>query len=1028
MEDAGDGLRLELLGGLRVSRGGVPLAGLRSRRAAALLVYLAVTGRAHRREALAGLLWGEWPEGAARASVRQALANLRRVVGDGLQTGQSTAGLRPAEVWTDVAAFEALLADPPPGSPAGDGAGGRLAAAVGLYAGDFLAGFGVSDAPAFDDWASGERERLRHLAVGALRRLAMAQAARGEGDAAAAALRRVLTLEPWHEETHRDLMAVLAGTGRRSDALAQYAACRRVLADELGVGPAAETVALAERIRTHPAGAPAGPAGFPGPSAPPAPGVFVATGTASVPPAAPAAPAAVPPGNLPAARTALIGRAGEVQYVRELLAGPPGRPAARLVTVTGAGGVGKTRLALEAAGGLRSELPDGAWLVELAPLDEPALVAATAAVVGARGSSPHAPGAPPEAPGAPPLEALTAFLGDKRLLLLLDNAEHVLVACATLAGRVLDACPGVRLLVTSREPLGILGERQLRVPPLAAPQPGGEASPDDLAGYPAVQLFVERAQAAAPEFRLTRHNAAAVAQLCARLDGIPLALELAAARVRALSVEQLAARLEDRFRLLTGGSRAALPRHQTLRATVDWSHDLLSEDERALFRRLAVFAGGWTLEAAEAVGAGDGVAADEVLDLLVRLVDKSLVQVDQPRPPRGGGARYRLLETLRLYGQERLGAAGETEAVRGRHAAYFLAETEARAAGVSGAARALPEEEFAWFAREHDNLRATLGWLRERGDPERGLRLGAFLGAVWVTQGHLGEERARLAELLALPGARAPTGLRARALVALARLTRRRGDYAAARALFAEALAAARAGGDRQEEVWALFHLANLAALENDLEAAGAGVEAMLAAAEALGDPQWPAAAARLRGLIALQRGEYEAARAHLEAALAAWRARGSRLDAAYVRVSLGSAILGQGDPAGARAHLAEGLTAAREYGDETLVAKALEGFAGLAAAAGDAERAARLAGAAAAVRAGIGVPRNPAAAARLEHDLAPARQALGAERYAAAWARGRATPPEQAVADALEDPLALAADPGSPDPPESASYTSAGR
>jgi non-specific serine/threonine protein kinase len=401
-----------------------------------------------------------------------------------------------------------------------------------------------------------------------------------------------------------------------------------------------------------------------------------------------------------------------------------------------------------------------------------------------------------------------------------------------------------------------------------------------------------------------------------------------------------------------------------------------------------------------------------VLDLLTRLVDKSLVVVaEQP----DGTARYRQLETLRLYGRQKLAARGE-EAVRDRHAAHLVAQAEAHAGRVQGA-RALAERDFRWFARESDNLRAALGWLRDRGDAEQGLRLGAFLDAVWLRLGHLSEGRARLVELLALPAARAPTGLRARALVALARLARQQGDYVEARARFAESAAVARVAGDGQQEVWALFYLAELDARVGDPDAARRGVAALLAAAAALGDSGWQGDADHLLGLVAMRRQEYAAARGHLEAALAAWRAEGTRGNTAIVLRELGRAALGQGDRAAARAYLAEslaeGLALARErarYAVVGVAAAALEDFAGLAAAEARPTRAARLAGAAAAVRRDVDAPPGPGEAELLERKLAPARRALGPERYAAAWAAGRALPLEAAVAYALEEATEAAA------------------
>src|SRR5579859_642718 len=372
---------------------------------------------------------------------------------------------------------------------------------------------------------------------------------------------------------------------------------------------------------------------------------------------APAAEAPLAPNNLPVQLTNFIGREAELAEVRQLLRG-----GARLVTLTGPGGTGKTRLALEAAVGLLAAFPDGVWWVELAPLTDPALIAQTvAAVLGVR-----------EEPDRPILATLTDHLRRKRALLIIDNCEHIIQACARFCEAVLRACPQVGLLASSRELLGVGGERAFSVPSLRIPEPDAGLSPDHLGQYEAMRLFLDRAASTAPRFALTPANAPSVVQICQRLDGIPLALELAAARLRMLSVEQLAARLDDAFRLLTGGSRTALPRHQTLQALIDWSYDLLPPSEQTLLRRVAVFAGGWTLEAAESVCAGDGLEQASVADLLGRLIDKSLVLVSET----AGVARYQLMETVRQYAQAKLAASGEADEVRRRQAEHYAAWAE----------------------------------------------------------------------------------------------------------------------------------------------------------------------------------------------------------------------------------------------------------------------------------------------------------------------------------------------------------------
>jgi predicted ATPase len=394
----------------------------------------------------------------------------------------------------------------------------------------------------------------------------------------------------------------------------------------------------------------------------------------------------------------------------------------RLLTLTGAGGSGKTRLALRIAGRRAGDV----WWVELASLTGPDLVprrvASTLGVVESQGRSIS--------------ELLVDYLESRKTLLILDNCEHLVEACASLADVLLHYCPDVRILATSREPLGIDGEVSWPVPPLALPAPRVGQTPEELVRCEAVRLFVERAEAVAPGFTLTRGNGPAVSDLCAGLDGMPLAIELAASRVRMLSVGQILERLDDRFRLLRG-NRTAVPRQRTLGATIEWSHELLSEKEKILFSRLSVFSGGWTLEAAEKVCAGDGVGEDEVLELLSSLVDKSLVVVARGDEQ----VRYRMLETVRQYALGKLGESEERANVRARHANFFLDLSEESEPALAG------PEQAAWLERletEHDNLRAALGCFAEEQEVEQGLRLAASLVRFWWFRGHLIEGRAHL--------------------------------------------------------------------------------------------------------------------------------------------------------------------------------------------------------------------------------------------------------------------------------------------
>ena len=731
------------------------------------------------------------------------------------------------------------------------------------------------------------------------------------------------------------------------------------------------------------------------------------------------------PNNLPQQATSFIGREKELEALKRLLAGT------RLLTLTGAGGCGKTRLSLQVAADCLEHYPDGAWLVELASLADPDLVPQTlATVLGLKEES-----------GKSISQSLIAHLKDKRLLLLLDNCEHLLDACAQLADALLRQCPPLRILTSSREALSIGGEQAYRVPSLSLPDTKQAHTPVSVAAFEAVQLFTDRALLARPDFQVTNQNASTLACVCCRLDGIPLAIELAAARVRSLSVEEINRKLDQRFLLLARGSRTALPRQQTLRSLIDWSYDLLSDREKLTLQRLAVFAGGWTLAAAEQVCAGAGVEDGEVFDLLTSLCDKSLVAVEQ----NDGPSRYRLLETVRQYVHERLLQSGGGGAFRERHRDYFLALAEAAAPKLLGA------DQAEWLHRleeEHDNLRSALEWSLVEAGSQEDLRLCGALHRFWSTRGHLVEGREWCARVLAKERATQRTleftrtlsaagilawhqtdyraahalleqslaisrelgdrGGTASSLNNLGNVAIEQGDYPAARKLYEDSLSIRRELGDRRSMAGVLGNLGIVAYEQGDLTAAQALSEEALAISRELGDQGRVADALNILGTVAFDLGDIAAARALNGQSLTIGRGLGDRDAIASSLQNLGAVAYLEGDFASARALYQESLSNRSELGDRLGVARALEGLAAVVAACSGSLRAAHIWGRAERLREEIGSPLSPAERSRYEQRVTTVRAAIGDNAaFDRAWREGRALSLKQATELASEDPRA---------------------
>jgi predicted ATPase/class 3 adenylate cyclase/DNA-binding CsgD family transcriptional regulator len=702
------------------------------------------------------------------------------------------------------------------------------------------------------------------------------------------------------------------------------------------------------------------------------------------------------PNNLPRQLTSFVGREREIAEVQRLLGSSP------LVTLTGPGGSGKTRLALRVAADVVEQYRDGVWLVELAPLADSLLVPKVLAEVLSV----------PEQPGRDLREALADVLRRKQLLLVLDNCEHVVQACAELVAALLRACPDLRVLATSRQSLHIDGETTWRVPSLTISPVESLPSVEALARHDAPRLFLERARAVLPGFAASDQNLPTIVRLCARLDGIPLAIELAAARVRALGLDQIDARLDDRFRILTGGNRTAPPRQQTLRATADWSFDLLSERERTLFRRLAVFTGGWTLEAAEAVGAGDGLAADKVLDLLAELVDKSLVIADDT----GGTVRYHLLETMREYGWEKLRAVGEEPAIRGRHRDWFLALAEDANRRLRGSEQV---ELLAHLEREHDNFRSALTWcLANDGDSEAALRLSGALAWFWRIHGHVGEGRRWLDQVLTNPS---PTAKATwiRAVNGAGFLAFAQDDLDRAIGLFAESLRAAREQDNRSEVAWALHGMGRATWGKRDYVEATTILEESLATFRDLGDNTGAAYSLFWLANVVRERDEHAAASALYAEALDTAREAGDIWLTAWILISSAHLAFSRRDVERAALLYGEGLLQSHKIGAPWGLSECLWGMAKVVVARGHFERAARLFGADRALVVRIGRYRDPAESIDPHRvlDIGNVRAALGVPRFETLAAEGQAMSLNEAVAYALAADEAPIRQPSSVEP-----------
>jgi predicted ATPase/DNA-binding SARP family transcriptional activator/DNA-binding CsgD family transcriptional regulator len=969
-------VRIGLLGGFSVMVGArkVDERSWRLRKAASLIKLLALApGHRMHRERAMDLLWPELGLRAASNNLRQTLHVARRTLHPDSEiashylslNGEQLVMCPQGQLWVDVEAFEEA-ADTARRSkdPA------AYQAAIELYSGELL------PEDRYEEWAESRRGELRQTFLSLNVELAGFYEERGtEEDLATAvqALQKVLAEEPTNEEAHVGLMRLYALLGRQGEALRQYGRLSEALSSGLGAEPSASARALREEI---------------------AAGRFQGDPTrAAGPPTEQTAVGKAQAHNLPAQRTGFVGRKREMLEIKRALA------MTQLLTLTGTGGLGKTRLALEVASDLVGAYPDGVWLVELAPLSDGKLV--PQAVADALGVE--------ERPGQSLADALVDDLRNKQVLAVLDNCEHLIEAAAQLADALFFSCPHLRILATSREALGVDGEFVWRMDPLSVPDAPrdsdrdakGPSSAGELERYDAVRLFVERARRYSPQFELGPENAGAVAQICRELEGMPLPIELVAARMDVLVAEQIAERLDRALGLLRSGSRTANPRHQTLRATLSWSFEFLGEAEQRLFGRLSVFAGGFSLEAAEAVGEGEVIGRGDVLESLLVLMDKSLVVA---RPTGDRGVRYRLLEPVRQYARERLEESGEADLFRHRHAAFFLALAEEAELDLKGPRQA---EWLEQLEAERDSLRAALSWSLER-EPETALRLAVALARFWEIRSYYSEGSAWL-EAVLRKSQRADAAARAKALTEAGTFAWHRGDFEKAIMFHGEALTLYRELGDEHGVAFALMCLGAQELEQGDLERAALLFEEALSLSRIIGDKRVSAMSLGNLGQVERYRGNHSRAIALNVEALSLFEDLEDTLMITEVSSVMGRDTAYHGAYEVALEFIEKGLPMARDLRNGYCLAHCLEGLAAMATAKTYGVRAARLWGAADALREAAHAPHPPMDQQVHERNVAVARAQTDEALWEAAFAEGKAMTLEEAAEYALSEEVVQA-------------------
>ena len=998
---------------------------LERRKGLALLGYLALEQGGHSRESLSALLWPDTDPSSAFKNLRQVLWEIQKKFGDGwLSTDRAKVGLSgsQAQFWLDVREFKSLFAagcaQPDPSSRIS-----LLTEAAKLYRNHFLTGFSLKDAHPFNDWAFAEAEDLRHKFSIVLGKLSEDHTAAGRATQAIPYARRLVSLDPLNEAAHRRLMEVYLLAGQQHAALKQYEDCERILRKELNLDPQPETRELYRKIRK-------------GEAKPVRPEKQIE--------------ASPPSHNLPHQLSTFIGRGREQGEILRLI------ERQRLVTLVGAGGIGKTSLSLQVARKLLDNYPDGVWLIALDSLSDPALITQTvASVFNIR-----------EDMDRRLLDKLTESLRPKTILLLLDNCEHLLDACAELITALLTSCPALNVLATSREALGIPGEAIYTMPSLPLPEED-EDSLETMSEFESVRLFAERAALSLTSFALTRENIRSVVEICRKVDGIPLAIELAAARVNILQVEEILAQLHDSFAVLASDIRTILPRHQTLRGSIEWSWGLLSEAEQMFLCQLSVFAGGWTLESAQAV------FEEDVLALSSTLVKKSLIVVDQQT---GHETRYRFHEMVREFAHEKLVTSGDEEKIRNLHLEYFVKLAQQ-------AEQDLKSDVLVnWLERlneERNNLRAALSWAHKT-DIEAGLSLSGHLRRYWESANVL-EGIQWLENFIDHPAAADFPAARARALHAYGWLMTWFQQFAQARVATEESLALFRAEGDRRGEADTLVSLANIWQFLDDPDFASEFLHQSLDIALSLNDPwreanvyyflgwhrrdfqrtlmHWEKAVSLYRqagdqialanllsllgqfrildgdievgeklldeamvlweanrraniwenvkiakSLLALLKGDHEKAYELLEQALQSTRERGNRMSYLWVRVRMGYPALLAGNAEEAYKIFAETAQDFKKDGYTIGTVVALEGIANYYVVTGKPEHAARLIGWADTMRKKFGDPRPGIEQAEIDKMIAACLASMGEEAFSDTYDEGRKMQLDEAVAYALKE------------------------